>query len=1116
MIEAKRLSGVLNTDDKVQDVVGNQHVGANNIRFTGGQNGLTAENIRGNYIIDNNDLPVGVNICIGSFFDSLNQKIIWFNYNSLNDHGIYQLDIASETISSIFICGVNSATDILKFNVDYPVHSVNIVYRGKGNLLYWTDGLNKPKYLNIDATSISNLSPFIEEMITVAKVPPITPIKANYFFDSNYTPNNVYNRYFRFSYRYVYENGEKSTFAPTSRLPILTTDPSFAIQSTTFNTIILDYYSPAAGQNDFKEIEIYGEEYKSEIWGDFFLITTIPKSGALPYTGTFTFYNNGTYTPILPEESDLRYDYVPNISNTLELLNGNVLIYGGITEGYDSVKRYEVDVQITSSSNLSNPSSTSQRTLWKWSERERFGLIYFDEFGKTNGVVSFLKDPIDSTNFDVNTTSFQGTTATSMQVPKITATINHSAPSWAKWYQWARVDAYPQFFLQWISNDLIDQTPSSTNSYAFIGIQTLIDSNSNGLVPAYDWKAGDRVKVISNWTSFLTETAFASIYDYEILEVVTQPMTPPNPATSGAYLKIQKKGIITGPDPSSLGYTNTMRIEIYTPISVNTSTDVIFYEWGQKGIIYEQGGIRCHQSTTEGYGASQNQTSTQPCICDWSEASSSSTPFVWSAYTYRQSIRTIPDLLQPTYPRSAYLISRYVNQYQNSRTNSNSRGWIIESTSSKEYLSASVRWGGAYYQDSNVNEINRFYPSNIDTIDRTRGDIRRLKSRDRILRVFQDRGVGQYGVFARYIQNNSGDGNLVTTNDIITTNNIQYYAGVYGLCGYPTNLVSSQKADYFTDVITGRSIRLAQDGLTDLGLLYKGQYYLSSLVTDYNQRLSYYNNSAGWVRSKVMGFYDFFDDQYHVVLQGNVCNSYTVNKTAPSILPSIVYYTDCNFERQSHTVLQVGDTFTFCAIHGTIDVTTSGGGVLDFSDNGPGTCGDDLDPYNFSFNERRNAFCSFYDYHPEWALGVNDMIYTWKDGDLWKHDNTNDYCNFYGIENNASVTVVMNNNLLTKKSWNSINEIASDVWEVPEMYTNSYSYGTQPQQSNLVPAEFTILEGNPSTAIKRDVNSPGGKINGNFMKGNYLVLKLQKTNASNLVTLSEISVRFTESPLTAK
>jgi hypothetical protein len=1113
MIEVKRLSGFLNTDDKVQDVTQAQHIDANNIRFTGGPNGLTAENIVGNYLITNNDLPAGDNYCIGAFFDQLNNRIIWFNYNSNGDNGIYELDIATEAVTPIFICGTQSTTDIFNFNLDYPVHSVSIVYRDGGDLLYWTDGYNSPKYLNIDSASIAALSPFQEEMITVIKVPPLTPIVATFGNDATAITNNVYNKYFRFSYRFVYVNDEKSTFSPPSPVPLPSGVPGDPILPGINNVINLQYVSSASGQNDFTSVEIYGQEYGAGIWSDYFLIATIDKSGALPYTDTFAFYNDSTYTPILPEESDLRYDRVPDKANTLELLNGNVIIYGGITEGYNAIKRSDISVQITCVS----LNASTRDTIWKWSEKERFGLLYFDEYGKTNGVVSFLADAsVDSTNFDVTTTAFQSISPGTFQTPRIRATINHLPPSWATAYRWVRIDAYPQFFLQWISNDYIDSSPAIPTGYAFIGVQTLLDANSNGFVPTYEWKPGDRVKIISQWITSGVETAYPTVYDFEILEVVARPMTPPNPATNGSYLKIQKvPGMPAYPQTPS-GF---LRIEIYTPTPIN-KTDVVFYDgWARTGTIYEIAGVKYHATATSG-GSSQNQTAIQPCVNEFSTLTNGS----WQSYVFYQQVNTVTDSALTTFPRAAVLLSRYVNQFQDSRMNSNARGWIIEPESKQEYLSASVRWGGAYSQDGTLNELNRFYPTSIDTIDRSRGDIRRLKSRERILRVFQDRGVGQYGVYTRYIQNNSGSNELVTTSDIITANNIQYYVGNYGLSGYPTNLVSSQNADYFTDVITGRSIRLASDGITDLGLTYKGQFYLSSLVTPYNKTITKANNGS---KSKVMGFYDFNDDQYHIVLEGAgaVCESYTVTKTASTILPTTVYYTDCNFAPQSQVIALEGDVFNFCAIQGSVDVTTDGGGVLELVDNGVGACASlGPLPYNWSFNERRNAFCSFYDYHPEWAIGANEMIYTWLNGGLWKHNNQNEYCSFYTNPNNASLTIVFNNNLITKKSWNSVNEIATDIWEVPEMYTNSYSYGTpgfgppapQVQQSNLVAAEFTFLEGNPSTAIKRDSNSPGGKINGNFMKGNYLVMKLQKSSAQSLVTLSEISVRFTESPLTAK
>ena len=187
-----------------------------------------------------------------------------------------------------------------------------------------------------------------------------------------------------------------------------------------------------------------------------------------------------------------------------------------------------------------------------------------------------------------------------------------------------------------------------------------------------------------------------------------------------------------------------------------------------------------------------------------------------------------------------------------------------------------VRWGGKYQSGTTINELPIFRPNDFDEVDRSKGDIRRFKSRDRILRVFQDRGTGQYGVYMRFIQNNQGQSELVTTNEIITTNNIQYYQGVYGVSGYPTNLVSVQNADYFVDVVTGRCVRLGSDGLTDLGLNYKGQFFLSQLAIPYNKSIT----RAGGFKSKVMGFFDYFDNQYNVLLQGSVSGLFINSQTS--------------------------------------------------------------------------------------------------------------------------------------------------------------------------------------------------------------------------------------------
>jgi len=209
MIDIKRFAGILNIDDGLYDVLQPQHSHAKNIRFVGGQNGLTAQNIKGNYLIPNANLPAGTNECIGAFFDQVNQRIFFFNYNSNGNNGIYQLLVQTGVISKIFLCNTDSATDILRFSLDNPVCSAIIVYRteGDGDLLYWTDGNvadgNRPRYLNLD--TVAALAPFTEDMINAAKLPPLIPPTASYASDSAFFANRVKNEYFQFAYRWVYK-----------------------------------------------------------------------------------------------------------------------------------------------------------------------------------------------------------------------------------------------------------------------------------------------------------------------------------------------------------------------------------------------------------------------------------------------------------------------------------------------------------------------------------------------------------------------------------------------------------------------------------------------------------------------------------------------------------------------------------------------------------------------------------------------------------------------------------------------------------------------------------------------------------------------------------------------
>lgn len=400
-----------------------------------------------------------------------------------------------------------------------------------------------------------------------------------------------------------------------------------------------------------------------------------------------------------------------------------------------------------------------------------------------------------------------------------------------------------------------------------------------------------------------------------------------------------------------------------------------------------------------------------------------------------------------TEPQKEFLVGvvdQNFSDFYESKVNSNGRAQKVNPDEKTNLFGTLLRWGAPYQQNTNLNQINRFYDDDFDEIDRSKGDIQRLKARDRILRVFQNMAVGQFGVLARFIQNNEGNTELVTTNEIITKGNINYYAGMYGLGKEYTGLISNVNVDYGVYPVTGDHWRLSADGFTPIGDLYKGQFTIRNLFTPYNKE---YVRSNG-ATAKILGFYDNFDGQAVQLLQGGTNN------------------------------------------------------------------GNTIESYAFSFNERRNGYCSFYSYkNAEWLLSGEDTLYSWKDGELYIHNNTTDYCKFFGTQYDAYITLVFNLNLMDKKTWGNITELASAIWRCPLIYGNVNTYAGQRQETNLVDAEFDELEGMFQAAIKRDIHSNGGKINGGWMKGNYLVVKFFKENASDLITLSEVKMTWIDSPL---
>lgn len=841
IIDQKALGGIMDTDSSNEIIGANSHKYANNVRFRGNpKDGYRGEIVPGNTRIHNGHLPVtGTNTNNFAIFDAKKRRVISFNHNTLGKNGIYILNLSTLTWSRLIESFVDSATDILQFDLNYPIHSANIVYRpdSDGDLLCWTDGNKRPRCINMD--TVQSLKPFTEAMINMAKDAPLRPPTINGFLsDATVNYNSVKNKLFRFAYRWQFKSLEKSSVSPISTVPMPdVTDPNLQADSTINNYISLTVYSP--NLNDYKGIEILVQEWVAPGWSVWKRLDYIDRvEFNVPPNSSYVckFYNNGVYPPAQVKPDDFSFYYVPDKANTQELLVGNSVVYGGVTDGYPKLDRSDVSVTITSAI---VDGSSFVSPAFKFANDEWFGLVYFDERGKTNGVVTYITDSgIDPTDFAVTTPNYVDTTSfLPVKKPQITANIFHRPPSWAVSFQWVRAKRTPKF-VHYVTTDY-----QTDNQYLYLGTQAFVElAAKNSFVSPYDFSPGDRVKILAKFDGDTISTAYSSIQDFPVLGVVQRTMSIGS--TQGTFLKVPKPSSFPTP-----AYSRFMLIEIYTPIQQTEVSETAFFEWGQKYDIYESGGQRYHR------GQTQDQTATLPATFVWTDG---------DVYQKKRAFYVAVPIEANTTYSYLFMMDANWNDYVKSAGNSNGRPWVVDENAATAYYPNMYRWGENYQEDTNINRLNVFYPLNFDTIDRSRGDILRMLLEDKVLYIYQTSGVCSAGVYAKWIKDNAGTNLLTTTSEIITKNNVRYLDGNYGLGTQPCSLVRGRNGvHYFVYPVTGDQLRRSGDGITPISQLYFGRYYISSLLTPYNKNYTRSDNA----KSRILGAYDFLENDYIAITE---------------------------------------------------------------------------------------------------------------------------------------------------------------------------------------------------------------------------------------------------------
>ena len=84
--------------------------------------------------------------------------------------------------------------------------------------------------------------------------------------------------------------------------------------------------------------------------------------------------------------------------------------------------------------------------------------------------------------------------------------------------------------------------------------------------------------------------------------------------------------------------------------------------------------------------------------------------------------------------------------------------------------------------------------------------------------------------------------------------------------------------------------------------------------------------------------------------------------------------------------------------------------------------------YTLTYSESSKGFPSFYSFYPEWMVGMNNYFYSFKGGNIYRHNVNETRNNYYGVQYTSSISSVFNENPLQNKLFKTINLESDSAW----------------------------------------------------------------------------------------
>jgi len=922
--------------------------------------------------------------------------------------------------------------------------------------------------------------------------------------------NHLFKKLFQFKTQFVYDDYEVSAWSPISKFVFPDTLKDINKPDDIYLQNDIIKITIPTGSSIVKKIRIAAKEVASS---DFSLIAEIDKTDYLlkdNSTYIYTFLNEGNYVPLEVNESIKLFDNVPKLSKSQDLIFGNRLVDGLITEGYDNVNidlRLPIayDNVVLSSFNNHFPKNSYLKSGGIY----QFGIVYYDMPGNRSGVANVVNSKttvLQPNNVygtkmyipfltQINYDSAFASDKVMERVPKIVSEIYNTPPSWATHYQIVRSKNLAiTKYIQFVADATPIYTAGTTNTVSIV-IKNIYSPTAPSYKVSYpnstlvyDFTKGDRIRFIANR---LSSTTISNKFDYNDTEILSFD-------SGTGVLKIRNFASVP------LAMTAGVLFEIYTPSLQVINDNELMYETCEEGkIALDSNNNLIHQGDF-------NQAIYQSTA---STLDSPSAGFI---------------LLDVSTVTASSILAEQTLRGGTITTKVNGNGWSVY---------GALTWVSTTTVkiEYSTNGIIGTYTPSISII-----------------------------ILAANIELTSGDCFRRIQNNIYSAGELNIYVEAMNA----SNMFASQAWDY------GRPNRIDKNNreiTRPSTVIYSEQLvpetFINGLSSVFDTNFETYENKYGGIQKM------YAKDQRLILFQELKVGAIPVSQnvfagtqggsvvgTSTQILsPTAQYYSgEFGIGKNPESFAVYANSIYFLDMLRCTPIRLGQDGLISLAETGKmndyfikkcstalvlpfqlkvyGVFDVEFGEYIISFenvptvyqgetvafDEGNNIFSSFYSYLPENMCSNSGGIVTFKNGNLWTHNSNNTQNNFYGNQYTSDIWMVLNENPMNVKIFTAIEEDSKDVWEVPSISND------EGQESNLIKSDFKQtnvagvygIEGQQYAPVWKDANTPNvplgtGLFQGDPMRSRAFRIKL-KYSGTDKSKLFSVNLRYIISNLHAR